>query len=131
MWANKTAHWWGFYNVGILGNVEFLFIAIDSSPLYPGLVSLDGVLSMGQIELLHLNWIELFEIELFYHLTMCKQVTDFELLERHGNTWDNFTFAYLWKIELIEIELFDHFTVCIYKIGLWIIFNIFKDRILH
>ena len=55
-------------------------------PLWPGVVAPDSVLSLGQIELLdYLNYvqtndlcgIEMFEIELFLHLTVCKQMTDF------------------------------------------------------
>ena len=61
-------------------------------PLWPGMVAPDRAISMGQIELnciLMLNWIvwnttvfyirtvlrytELFKIELFWHLTVCKQ----------------------------------------------------------
>ena len=37
-------------------------------PLWPGVVAPDRVLSMGQIEL--------FKIELFDHLTVCKQIND-------------------------------------------------------
>ena len=44
----------------------------------------DKVLSMGQIELFfilteYLCWTELFEIELFDHLTVSKQTTDIQL----------------------------------------------------
>ena len=54
-------------------------------PLWPEVVASKRVLSIGQIELFdNLNglqtndlWkIELFEIELFNHLIMCKQMTD-------------------------------------------------------
>ena len=49
-------------------------------PLWSRVVAPDRVLSMAQIELFHiktlyLGWIELFEIELFDHLTVCKQIT--------------------------------------------------------
>ena len=54
-------------------------------PLWPWVVAPDRVLSMGQIELFEilnyvqindLRLIELLEIELFDHLTVCKQITD-------------------------------------------------------
>ena len=52
--------------------------------LGPGVVAPERVLSMGRIELWHLNWlqrddfgsIELYEIEPFDHLIVCKQMTD-------------------------------------------------------
>ena len=49
--------------------------------LWPGVVAPDGVLSMDQIELFNistndLSLVELFELELYYHLTVCKQITD-------------------------------------------------------
>ena len=34
---------------------------------------------------------ELFEIELFNHLTVCKQITDVELLGIKSNTWNHLT----------------------------------------
>ena len=55
-------------------------------PLWPGMVAPDWIISMGQMELVwYLNWgqkyylckSEFFEIELFDHLTECKQMTDF------------------------------------------------------
>ena len=54
---------------------------------WPGVVVLDRVLFMGQIEVWHLNcvqtndWyqIDLFKIELFDHLAVCKQMTDTKL----------------------------------------------------
>ena len=70
--------------------MEYPFI--DIAPLWPEVLALDRVLSMGKIELkcvLMLSWIiwngtvfdietvlrltELFEIELLWHLTVCKQ----------------------------------------------------------
>ena len=61
-------------------------LSLPSLPgsLWPGLVAPDRVLSMGQIELFDIQTvqtndlclIELFEVELFDHLTMCKQMTD-------------------------------------------------------
>ena len=45
-------------------------------PLRPRMVTRDRVLSKGQIELFDLNYIQLFEIEQFEHLTVCKQMTD-------------------------------------------------------
>ena len=53
-------------------------------PLCPGGVAIDRILSMGQIKLFDIQtkckqdlcWIELLEIELFDHLTVCKQMTD-------------------------------------------------------
>ena len=55
-----------------------------SDPLWLGVVVPDRVLCMGQIELSHLNWLqindlcssELLEIELFDPLTVCKQMKD-------------------------------------------------------
>ena len=54
------------------------------APLWPGVVVLERILSMGQIELLEINTeckkmtclIELLEIELFAHLPACKHMTD-------------------------------------------------------
>ena len=40
-------------NAGALGNVEYPFIVSLPGPLWPGVGTLDRVLSMGQIEL---NW---------------------------------------------------------------------------
>ena len=53
-------------------------------PLWARVVAPDRVLSMGQIELfdnkiLYLRWTELLEIELFDHLTVCKQMTYVQL----------------------------------------------------
>ena len=53
-------------------------------PLWLGVVAPEMILSMGQIEVWYLNCmqtsnlckIELFEMELFDHLTVCKQMTD-------------------------------------------------------
>ena len=54
-------------------------------PLWPGEVTPDRVLSMGQIELFDiLNWVqtndlyktELLIIKLFDHLSVCEQMTD-------------------------------------------------------
>ena len=85
-----------------MGNEEYPFIVIAPSPLCPGVVALDKALSLGRIELkcellqhwievfwilncvLMFNWIvgtgtvfecqtELFEIGLFWHLTVSKQ----------------------------------------------------------
>ena len=59
-------------------------------PLWPGVVEPDRVLSMGQIELkCVLILTELFEIELFWHLTVAKQK------------------LYLYKSELFELKVFD------------------------
>ena len=49
-----------------------------SLPLLPGPIRQDGVLYPGQVELLdlltvYLWWTELIEVELFLHLTVCKQ----------------------------------------------------------
>ena len=50
--------------------------------LWPGSIAPDRVLSMGKIELFdikqsaNLRKIELLEIELFIHLTKCKQIVD-------------------------------------------------------
>ena len=48
--------------------------------------------------------IELLEIEMFYHLTVWKQITDdscwIELLVLYNNTCDSFTFC----IQMINIE---------------------------
>ena len=56
--------------------------------LWPGLVATYRVLSMGQNELWHLNHVikqNFFEIEMFIHLTMCKQMTDFikNMFQKH------------------------------------------------
>ena len=66
---------WGMQNTPSLPSI--------SNPLRPGMVAPDKVLSMGQRELWHsnsqtndLSKIELLEIELFNHLTMCKQMTN-------------------------------------------------------
>ena len=68
---------WGIWNI------PSVWLLPD--PLSPGVVAPDRVLSMDQEELFdHLNcvltndlcWTELFEIELFDHLTVCKQMTD-------------------------------------------------------
>ena len=53
-----------------------------AGPLWPEVVAPDRVLSMDQIELSDMQtndlcWIELFEIEVFDHLTACKQMIDF------------------------------------------------------
>ena len=50
-------------------------------PLYPRVVAPNRVLSMGQIEMfdiqaVYLGWTDLFEVALFDHLTVCKQMTD-------------------------------------------------------
>ena len=79
-------------------------------PLWPGMVVPDRVLFMGQIELecvLMLNWIgwdetvltfklylnqtELFEIELFWHLTECKQKT---ILIINWFVWNRIVYMY-------------------------------------
>ena len=60
-------------------------LSLHPGPLWSGEVASDRVLCMGQKTVWHLNWvksndscwIELFEIELFDQLTMCKQLTDF------------------------------------------------------
>ena len=49
------------------------------------MIAPDKVLSIGQIELFeilteYLSLTELFEIELFYHLTVCKQKIMFNLI---------------------------------------------------
>ena len=48
-----------------------------SDPLWPKVVAPFRIFSMGQIEL-------------FNHLTVCKQMTDNELLVLHSNTWNYF-----------------------------------------
>ena len=58
---------------------------------------------MGQIKQLMLT--ELFEIELFLHLTMSKKN------------------VYLFLTELFEIELFDHLNVCKRITDDWIVSN--------
>ena len=55
------------------------------------------------------------EIELFYHSTVCKQMT--ELLVIHPNTWNHITLLTC-SIELLEKKLFDHLTVCKQKMYL-------------
>ena len=45
-------------------------------PLWPGVVVPDRVLSMGQIEPFGKKRLELLEVKLFDHLTVCKQMTD-------------------------------------------------------
>ena len=50
-------------------------------PLWPGVVVLDNVQSMNQIEVfdiwtMYLCQTDLFGIELFLHLTVCKEMTD-------------------------------------------------------
>ena len=53
-----------------------------AGPLWPGVVAPNRFLSMGQVEQFDcvkandLGLIELFEIELFDHVTVCKQMTD-------------------------------------------------------
>ena len=66
-------------------------------PLWPRVVVPDRILSMGQIELfdiwtVYLCLPELFGIELFDHLTVCKQK------------------LYLCWTKLFEVELFDNLT---------------------
>ena len=69
---------WGIWNTPSLP------LLLD--PLRPGLVVLDRVLSLSQIELFDiwpvndLCWIELLEIELFAHLTVYKQITYVRLI---------------------------------------------------
>ena len=49
------------------------------APHWPRVVAPDRILSMAQIELFDIQiecQIELFEIEQFDHLTVCKQMTD-------------------------------------------------------
>ena len=75
-----------------------------SLPLLPGplraeVVAPDGVLSMSQRELLDIKtvckqmtcWIELLEIELFDHLSVCKYCCLIELLMIDSNTWTHLT----------------------------------------
>ena len=52
---------WGMYSTSLL--------PLLTGPLWPGEIAPDRVLPMGQIEL--------FETELFLHLTVCKLMTDF------------------------------------------------------
>ena len=53
-------------------NMLHTFIAILPSLLWPGVVTSDRN-----------------QIELFKHLTVCKQITDVELLVLHSNTWNH------------------------------------------
>ena len=70
-----------------LRETEKTFIAITPRSTLVEVVVLDRVLSIGQIELFGINWgktnylyyIDLFKIEPFDHLTMCKQMTDDKL----------------------------------------------------
>ena len=68
----------GSGNAGALGNVEYLFIAIAPSPLWPGVVAPDRIQSMGQIEL--------FDIQ-----TVCKQMTYAKLNVLKRELFVNFT----------------------------------------
>ena len=47
----KPIWWWGFSNAGALGNAEYPSLPSLPRPLWPGVVGLDRVLSMGQIGL--------------------------------------------------------------------------------
>ena len=38
-----------------------------------------------------MTYSKLLEIELFLHLTVCKQMTDVELLVIHSNSWNHLT----------------------------------------
>ena len=54
------------------------YTAITPDPFWPIVIIPDRVLSIGQIKLFDIQIVyicetELFEIELFLHLTMCKQ----------------------------------------------------------
>ena len=89
---HETLWWWGSSNAGALGNAEYSFVATAPRSLWPGVVAPDSVVTMRQIEPncgFMLNWVvwngtvfdietvlalnRLFEIELFWHLTVCKQ----------------------------------------------------------
>ena len=67
---------WGMWSVPLLPSLPV--------PLWPGVVTPDRVLSMGQIELFdiqtegkQMTYAKLnFEIKFFDHLTVCKQMTD-------------------------------------------------------
>ena len=63
---------------------------------WPGMVAPDMIRSIDliepfDIETVYLCQTELFEIELFDYLTVCKQI---ELLVRHRNTWNYLIFFY-------------------------------------
>ena len=79
------------------GMQSILSLLLLPGPLCPRVVALYRVLSMGQIEGWHLNWVqtndfcwtESYEIEQFDHLTVCKK-NDWcliELLVINRNTW--------------------------------------------
>ena len=58
-----------------------LSLPLLPGPLWPRVVAPDRILSMDHIELFDiqtndLRLIKLFQIELFDHLTVCKQMTD-------------------------------------------------------
>ena len=89
-------------NSGALGNMEYSFIAIAlrytltwsgntwQGPIYG---SNRTVWHLNCVQINHLCKTELLEIELFDHLTVCKQVTDvlIELLVIYNNTWNHLT----------------------------------------
>ena len=55
----KAIWWWGSSNAETLGNLEYPWLPSLPGPLGPGVVALDRVPSMGQIELncvIMLNW---------------------------------------------------------------------------
>ena len=52
---HKTIWWWGFSNAGDLGNAEYPSLPSLLGSFSPGVVALERVLSMSQIEVRHLN----------------------------------------------------------------------------
>ena len=86
----KQNWWWGSINTGAMGNTDNLLLPSLPGPLWSRMVASDRALSMGQIELKCVNmlnwfvwnrtvfsnesmyscWTELFEIKLFWHLTV-------------------------------------------------------------
>ena len=77
--------WWSSSNAGALWNTEYLFIVIATwSTLTQSGSTWKGPVYESNGTIWHLNWeqindsckSELLEIELFDHLTVCKQMAD-------------------------------------------------------
>ena len=89
--GHYTIWWWSSNNAWDLGNAEYPFIAITPRSTLAPSISIWKIPTIGQIELfdfqtykwLMLNWIVW--NKLFDHLTVCKQMTDAELLEIQGS----------------------------------------------
>ena len=88
------------------------------SLLWPGVVALDRVLTRGSnwtvwhftsVQTNDLRWIELWQRELFDHLTVWLMTN--WIFSDTQQYLEPFNFDLCW-IELLEIELFDHLTVC-------------------